>query len=148
MPNEQSGQKAQEIQGRTKFGQLLDASETDTDFRRIFSLSEANMLNVHGFMGQLPCSQEKGYLIMQKLPYLKRLTLGKSASYCIKVQGRLDETWSDRLAGMQIKTNSRGDINETILSGYVRDQAELLGVLNSLYELHLPLLSLEILNKE
>ena len=85
---------------------------------------------------------------MQESPYLKRLTLGKSASYCIKVQGRLDETWSDRLAGMQIKTSSRGDIKVTILSGNVRDQAELLGVLNSLYELHLPLLSLEILNKE
>ena len=85
---------------------------------------------------------------MQKSSYLKRLTLGKSASYCIKVQGRLDETWSDRLAGMQIKTSSRGDIKVTILSGHVRDQAELLGVLNSLYELHLPLLSLEILNKE
>jgi len=145
LPNEQSGQKAQEIQGRTKFGQLLDASETDTDFRRIFSLSEANMFNVHGFMGQPPCSQEKGYLIMHKSPYLKRLTLGKSG---IKVQGRLDETWSDRLAGMQIKTSSRGDIKVTILSGNVMDQAELLGVLNSLYELHLPLLSLEILNKE
>lgn len=85
---------------------------------------------------------------MQNSPYLKRLTLGKSASYCIKVQGRLDETWSDRLAGMQIKTTSRGDIKVTILSGHVRDQAELLGVLNSLYELHMPLLSLEILNKE
>jgi hypothetical protein len=106
------------------------------------------MFNVHGFMGQPPCSQEKGYLIMQKSPYLKRLTLGKPASYCIKVQDRLDETWSDRLAGMQIKTSSRGDIKETILSGYVRDQAELLGVLNSLYELHLPLLSMEILNME
>jgi hypothetical protein len=56
---------------------------------------------------------------MQKSPYLKRLTLGKSTSYCIKVQGRLDETWSDRLAGMQIKTSSRGDIKVTILSGHL-----------------------------
>jgi len=106
------------------------------------------MFNVHGFMGQPLCSQKKGSLIMRNSPYLKRLTLGKPASYFIKVQGRLDETWSDRLAGMQIKTSSRGDIKVTILSGHVRDQAELLGVLNSLYELHLPLLSLEILNKE
>ena len=51
MLNEQSGQKAQEIQGRTKFGQFPDASETDTDFWGMFSLSEANMFNVHGFMG-------------------------------------------------------------------------------------------------
>jgi len=85
---------------------------------------------------------------MQKSPYLKRLTLGEPASYFIKVQGRLDETWSDRLAGMRIGTSGREDIDVTILSGYVRDQVELLGVLNSLYELKMPLLSLEILNRE
>ena len=85
---------------------------------------------------------------MQKSPYLRRLTLGKPASYFIKVQGRLDETWSDRLAGMRIRKSGRGDIEVTTLRGHVRDQAELLGVLNSLYELHLPLLSLEILSSE
>ena len=85
---------------------------------------------------------------MRNSPYLKRLTLGKPASYCIEVQGCLDETWSDRLAGMRIRTSCRGDTEVTTLSGQVRDQAELLGVLNSLYELHLPLLSLEILSRE
>ena len=85
---------------------------------------------------------------MQNSPYLKRLTLGKPASYIIKVQGFLDENWSDRLAGMRIKTNCRGDIEVTTLSGQVMDQAEILGVLNSLYELHLPLLLLEILSRE
>ncbi len=83
---------------------------------------------------------------MENSSYLKRLTLGKPASYFIKVQGFLDESWSDRLAGMQIKTSSQGNIEVTTLRGHVRDQAELLGVLNSLYELHLPLLSLKILN--
>jgi len=68
---------------------------------------------------------------MQNSFCLKRLTLGKPASYFIKVQGRLDKTWSDRLAEMRIKTSSRGDVEVTTLSGHVRDQAELLGVLQS-----------------
>ena len=84
---------------------------------------------------------------MPDSPYLKRLTLGESASYRIRVQGRLDESWSDRLAGMRIST--RGGENQellTTLEGRVRDQAQLAGVLNSLYELHMPILSVEILN--
>jgi hypothetical protein len=34
------------------------------------------------------------------------------------------------------------------LEGQVRDQAELVGVLNSLYELHLPILSVEVQPEE
>jgi hypothetical protein len=48
---------------------------------------------------------------------------------------------------MYITTNRRGD-RKTVatLVGLMRDQAELAGVLNTLYELHLPLLSVEYLN--
>jgi hypothetical protein len=35
----------------------------------------------------------------------------------------------------------------TTLEGYLRDQAALFGVLNTLYELHLPVLSVECLEK-
>ena len=86
---------------------------------------------------------------MSKSHYMKKLTLGEPASYRIEVQGRLDETWSGRLAGMRITTRSGKDnIDSTTLSGRVRDQAELMGVLNNLYELHLSLLSLEIISEE
>ncbi len=34
------------------------------------------------------------------------------------------------------------------LDGWIRDQVELIGVLNSLYELHLQILSVEIPEKE
>jgi hypothetical protein len=71
-----------------------------------------------------------------------QLQPGKPASYRITVEGSLDEKWSGRLGGMQITTTPRGDQKPvTILSGQVRDQAALMGVLNSLYELHLGILS-------
>jgi hypothetical protein len=82
-------------------------------------------------------------------PYSKYLTLGKSATYRIGIEGRLDKNWGQRLAGMDITVSNREDNTEvTTLSGRVRDQAELMGVLNSLYQFHMPLLFVEILNDE
>jgi hypothetical protein len=70
----------------------------------------------------------------------------KPGKYRIEVEGRLDERWSDRLAGMHIKTSeSEGKTPQTSLVGHLRDQAQLSGVLNSLYELHLPILLVEYL---
>jgi len=66
------------------------------------------------------------------------------ASYRIKVAGCLDETWSDRLGGMKILCHLDPDQKKvTTLVGRLRDQAELTGVINSLYELHLPILSVK-----
>jgi hypothetical protein len=60
------------------------------------------------------------------------------------VEGYVDESWSDRLGGMHITSRRRKDqTTVTTLVGRVRDQAELTGLLNSLYELHLPILSVE-----
>jgi hypothetical protein len=78
----------------------------------------------------------------------KHLKLWTPASYRIEVEGHLGASWSDRLAGMRISTCKRADeTTVTTLIGRVRDQAELTGVLNSLYELHLPILSVENLTE-
>jgi hypothetical protein len=71
------------------------------------------------------------------------------ATYQIIVKGFLDESWSDRLVGMAIdnKTFASGT-PITALRGKVCDQAELFGVLNSIYEMHLPLISLELVKDE
>jgi hypothetical protein len=64
------------------------------------------------------------------------------AIYSIHVEGLLDESWSERLAGMDVKTITRNSLPlVTILSGQLRDQAELLGVLNALYNLRLTLIA-------
>ncbi len=82
-------------------------------------------------------------------PYVKKLKLGEPADYRIKIQGHLDVSWSGRLGGMQIKAGNRGEkATVTELTGRVADQAQLIGVLNSLYELHLPILSVEIVPKK
>lgn len=64
------------------------------------------------------------------------------AIYRIHVEGLLDESWSERLAGMNVETIKRNNLPlVTILSGRLTDQAELLGVLNALYNLRLTLIS-------
>lgn len=70
------------------------------------------------------------------------LTIFKPVTYRILVQGSLDRRWSDRLSGLEIKVfNPDKDVYVTQLSGELIDQAALLGVLNSLYDLHYPLIS-------
>ena len=78
----------------------------------------------------------------------KGLQLHMPATYRIQIQGRLDQSWSDRLAGLTIMVNCEL-INQAIattLFGRLMDQTALIGVLNTLYELHLPLLTVEYLD--
>jgi len=69
----------------------------------------------------------------------------KPAVYRIKVKGVVPDGWIDRLGGLHITGRASED---TTLVGRLEDQAELSGVLNTLYELHLVLLSVEILSNE
>ncbi len=60
------------------------------------------------------------------------LSLQTPATYMVRVQGELDGMWSDRLGGMRItssKQRSKGSVSTLI--GWLRDQAELMGVLIS-----------------
>jgi hypothetical protein len=61
-----------------------------------------------------------------------------STTYIIRVAGRLDTRWSAWFDGWQI-SHLPGD--ETTISGPVRDQAELHGLLNRLFGLNLTLLA-------
>jgi hypothetical protein len=62
----------------------------------------------------------------------------------IYVKGHLDESWSDWLEGLEVKLLDNG---EMILSGYISDQAALMGILNKLYRLNLTLLSVSEANQ-
>jgi hypothetical protein len=73
------------------------------------------------------------------------LSLVTQGTYAIRVQGHLDATWSNRLSGMRITVSGSGRHAVTVLFGHLIDQAALLGVLNALYELGLPLLSVDYL---
>jgi hypothetical protein len=66
------------------------------------------------------------------------------AYYQVQVSGVLDPRWSEYIGGMEIMSNVGTDNKVmTTLSGELIDQAALLGVLNHLYNLGLPLLLVE-----
>ncbi len=62
----------------------------------------------------------------------------------ISVKGHLDDSWSDWLEGLELKKRDNG---EMILTGYIEDQAALMGVLSKLYRLNLTLLSINKINR-
>ena len=62
----------------------------------------------------------------------------QSDLYEIRIQGQLDESWTDWLEDLEMKLLDNG---EMILSGCIKDQAALMGILNKLYSLNLSLRS-------
>ena len=68
------------------------------------------------------------------------------ALYRIRVRGKLDPRFSEQLENMHI-ANFSGDKggNESVLEGRLEDQAAFSGVMNTLYELHLPVISADCL---
>ena len=69
--------------------------------------------------------------------------------YRIEVEGKLSPDWFHRLGSMRVLSPSQEMSSAvTIMQGRVADQADLSGILNSLYELHLPLLSVEFIGNE
>jgi len=77
----------------------------------------------------------------------RQIAFEKAGKYHIRVQGILEKRFIDCLGDMRITVRKGKEQSPvTILSGQVRDQCELIGILNSLYELHLSLLSVELIN--
>ncbi len=58
----------------------------------------------------------------------------------IHVQGHLSEVWEDWFEGLTIE---RLDNGEMVLSGFLTDQAALMGILNKIHRLNLTLLCLQ-----
>lgn len=58
--------------------------------------------------------------------------------YQIRINGHLDETWITWFSPLVVVNEANG---EAILTGPVRDQSELAGLLNRIFDLNLTLLS-------
>jgi hypothetical protein len=68
--------------------------------------------------------------------------LDQPAAYEIRVQGKLDEHWTDWFGGLTITFESGGDGTPiTTLTGAVADQAILRGILCKIWDLNLALIS-------
>lgn len=79
---------------------------------------------------------------------LKHLRFEDPAAYRIRVQGHVDDSWSDRLGGMVItRAFTANKEPMTILIGRLIDQGALAGVLNALYNQHLLVYSVELLDE-
>ena len=61
-----------------------------------------------------------------------------TAIYQIRIQGQIDESWSDWLGGLTITRQPNG---ETLLAGPIVDQAALHGILDRLYAMNLKILA-------
>ena len=64
----------------------------------------------------------------------------KPGVYEVRIRGTFDESWSDWFDGFAIEPQAD---NETLLTGSVRDQISLHGVLSRIRDLGLPLLSVQ-----
>jgi hypothetical protein len=67
------------------------------------------------------------------------VALATGRAYEIKVQGHLEDYWSDWLGGLAISRDAQGN---TLLFGVVPDQAALHGILAQIRDLGLPLISI------
>jgi hypothetical protein len=86
------------------------------------------------------------HLFMVSMRPIHPIPFDRPATYQIRVQGRVDPDWDDRMAGMAISlVISQENPPVTTLEGELSDQAALAGVLNTLYELHLPILLVKCL---
>jgi hypothetical protein len=71
---------------------------------------------------------------------LKGTTATMALQYQITVKGRLDEDWSDWFDGLQITHDAGGN---TVLTGAVRDQTALYGLIAKARDLGLALIAVE-----
>ena len=66
-----------------------------------------------------------------------------TATYQVKVQGRLDESWSSWFDNMNVTVQSESGATVTTLTGDLVDQAALHGLLARIRDLGLQLLSVQ-----
>jgi len=64
--------------------------------------------------------------------------------YEVKIQGQLDEVWSDWFEGMEITTGEK----ITMLCGRITDQAALRGILSKIWDLNLTVISVDSIEIE
>lgn len=72
----------------------------------------------------------------------KKSGFSKKAIYRIEVEGVISADWSERIRGMEVRL-MQGENNKpiSILTGEVADQSALAGMLKTLFEFHLSVLS-------
>lgn len=66
-------------------------------------------------------------------------TAAETFTYQIRIKGLLHDRWADWFNGL---TLTRIDDGETVLTAVVPDQAALRGIINGIWDLNLPIISI------
>ena len=75
-----------------------------------------------------------------------QISFGGSAEVRIQVRGTVPPDWIERLGGLSVEASGGKEPDPiTVLAGRIADQSALLGVLTTLHDLHLPLISIQLL---
>ena len=80
----------------------------------------------------------------------KAIDLGftKAAIYKIVVQGELDVAWCERLWGLQANVKrEKGEKPITTIIGQINDQSALSGILTTLNDMHISVISVNLLSE-
>ena len=76
--------------------------------------------------------------------YRPHSSMFEPATYSISILGTLEKKWSDYCGGMTIEHDIvLNQYSMTTLTGQLIDQSALIGVLNSLYDMGYPIISVE-----
>ena len=79
---------------------------------------------------------------------VKYLKSSQPAKYRIEVQGRYNETWTDWMEDLEINIISQdNEPTITVVTGIMKDQAGLHGVLNRIRDLSIPLISVQFIHQ-
>ncbi len=79
---------------------------------------------------------------------ISEFSFRKPAVYKIEVQGELNESFTERLGGMQINViRSQGNKPVTVLIGQINDQSALSGILTTLYDFQFTIISVIMLKE-
>ena len=79
---------------------------------------------------------------------IDNINFKKSAIYKIVVKGEINEEMSERLWGLQArKYKSENHKPITTIVGHINDQAALAGILNMLYDMHMTVISVNMLSE-
>jgi hypothetical protein len=84
---------------------------------------------------------------MKKPEFLNDFNFKNEAEYKIVVQGALSPEWSNRLGNMLIEVvGMKSGKTYTSITGKITDQAALSGVLNTLYDLRMTVVSVNLIS--
>jgi len=73
--------------------------------------------------------------------------LATTNNFRIDVVGKLDESLSDNLGGLSISYKIENNSTISFLEGEIIDQAELIGILNTLYNMRYKIIGVKIKDK-